>query len=70
MTDKSRRKLIICLALIIATTAVYWQVKDHDFINFDDNLYVTENPQVQAGLTWRGLKWAFTTGHGTYWHPL
>jgi tetratricopeptide (TPR) repeat protein len=69
LTD-TQRKLLICLALVIVTTALYWQVEDHDFINFDDNLYVTENPQVQAGLTVRGLKWAFTTSHASNWHPL
>jgi len=69
LTDTQRR-LLICLALVIVTTAVYWQVKDHQFINYDDNMYVTENPQVQAGLTVKGLKWAFTTSHAGYCHPL
>jgi len=25
---------------------------------------------VENGLTWAGIKWAFTTGHASNWHPL
>jgi Flp pilus assembly protein TadD len=52
------------------TLAVYWQVNDHKFINYDNDVYVTENLQVQAGLTRQNLIWAFTTTHGANWHPL
>ena len=40
------------------------------FVRFDDNDYVYENPQVAAGTTWAGARWAFTTGHAANWHPL
>ena len=40
------------------------------FVLFDDNLYVTENAQVQGGLSAAGVRWAFTTGHSANWHPL
>jgi tetratricopeptide (TPR) repeat protein len=62
--------LSVYIVLAIAILAVFWQVKDHDFINLDDNLYITENPHVQAGLTIENVKWAFTTTHAPYWHPL
>lgn len=62
--------LLTTLFLIVATLAVYWQVGNHEFINFDDNLYVTENHHVQAGLTLKGVKWAFTTTDVAYWHPV
>jgi hypothetical protein len=61
------------MALLAAsTTAVFWQVSGHGFINFDDPAYVTYNPIVREGLTWAGVKWAFTQLHGeaTYWHPV
>jgi tetratricopeptide (TPR) repeat protein len=60
----------ICLVLIITTLAVFWQVKDHEFINFDDPLYVTENLHIQGGITLKGVTWAFTTFHAGNWHPL
>jgi hypothetical protein len=65
-----RLQLIVCLFLVVVTLAVYWQVGNHEFINFDDNLYVTENSHVQAGLTLKGVKWAFTATHAGNWHPL
>lgn len=63
-------KLIICLFLVVLTLAGYWQVTSHDFVTFDDNIYVTENYNAQAGLTREGLIWAFTTFCGANWHPL
>jgi len=60
----------VCLLLVMCTVAVYWQVINHDFLNFDDGQYVTENAVVQSGLTLHGLKWAFTTTYTTNWHPL
>jgi tetratricopeptide (TPR) repeat protein len=63
-------KLLICLLLAGAVLVPYVQVRDHVFITFDDDLYVTANPMVRAGLTWQGVKWAFTTLHSSNWHPL
>ena len=60
----------ICLALTVATATVFWQVCTYDFINYDDPNYVSENPSVQAGITLESIKWAFTTGHASNWHPL
>jgi len=65
-----RRELLICLLLSSITLAVYWQVRNHEFVIYDDDLYVTENPHVQAGLTRESLKWAFTTTWASNWHPL
>ena len=43
----------------------------YDFVNFDDPVYVTENPHVQGGLNWEGVKWAFgNTEQAAYWAPL
>jgi Flp pilus assembly protein TadD len=64
------RDLWILLALIVATLAVYAQVLGHQFINLDDNFYITENPNVSRGLTFSGIAWAFTTFHAANWHPL
>jgi tetratricopeptide (TPR) repeat protein len=67
----SRRLLLwLSVGLIAADVAVYAPVRRHDFVYFDDQYYVTENPMVAAGLTWRGVVWAFTTGHAANWHPL
>ncbi len=65
-----RRELLIGAGLIVVTLAVYGQVIGHQFINLDDDTYIYENPMVTAGLTTKGLVWAFTTFHAANWHPL
>ncbi|MGO8763563.1 MAG: tetratricopeptide repeat protein [Limisphaerales bacterium] len=56
--------------LALATLALYWPAMRGGFINFDDPDYVTKNPHVQGGLTWEGVKWAFTTQRAATWAPL
>jgi len=65
-------KILISLFLATAIIAVYWQVGNHEFVNFDDNLYVTANKHVKAGLSLDSIKWAFSFAEKekTYWHPL
>ncbi|MDF1591307.1 MAG: tetratricopeptide repeat protein [Desulfobacterales bacterium] len=67
---RTRSEFWICLFLIMATLAVYGQVRHFDFINFDDPLYLSENPHVKKGLSCRSIIWAFTTIHAANWHPL
>ncbi len=60
----------VCGFLVLAVALVFGQTVGHEFINFDDNPYVYENPVVQRGLTLQGFRWAFTTFHENNWHPL
>jgi len=60
----------ICIALAGITWAVFGQTLGHDFINYDDNLYVYENPNIVSGLTRPAILWAFTHAHAGNWHPL
>src|SRR5260221_5412743 len=62
--------LLISLWLGVFTFAIFWPVVEHDFVNFDDGLYVTENPVVQQGLTLDGALWALHTSHASNWHPV
>ena len=64
------RELLVVLFLALATVAVYWPVRGHEFVNYDDGPYVYENPHVRAGLTGESVKWAFTAMHSYNWHPL
>jgi hypothetical protein len=56
--------------VVVITLVVYEQVWEHEFVNYDDPDYVTENEYVQKGLTAESIQWAFTTGHASNWHPL
>ena len=63
-------KLIISLFLIFSIIIAYGQVRNFDFVDFDDGAYITENSHVQTGLTVESLIWAFTNFHSANWHPM
>ncbi len=67
---KNFRTVGISVVLAVGTLALYWPALRHGFIGLDDNQYVTANPIVQAGLTWTGVKWAFTNTIASNWFPL
>jgi len=60
----------ICIALVGVTWTVFGQTLRHDFINYDDNIYIHESPNIVSGLTRPGILWAFTHAHAGTWHPL
>ena len=64
------KTILILMALAAATLAVYWQVQHHDFLNYDDPLYVSDNSTVRNGLSWEGFLWAFQSTAVSNWHPL
>lgn len=71
--DKSpafRRALGVCIFLVAITWMVFGQTFRYDFVNFDDNEYVYDNPQITSGLTIQGAVRAFSGTHAGNWHPL
>lgn len=60
----------ISFSLVLAVWMVFGQSLHFDFVNYDDNKFVTENPHVLNGLTPEDVKWAFRFDQGDYWHPL
>ncbi len=63
----------ITAALVVLTVVVFESVRDHQFVNFDDGAYVTENAHVKAGLTAESMAWAFSFRSSeatSNWHPL
>ena len=60
----------IAVGLALLVIVVFWPVRSHDFIAYDDDIYITANSQVHAGLNADGIKWAFTSFHGSNWFPL
>ena len=62
--------LTVCIFLAAMTWLVFGQTLRHEFVSFDDNLYVCENPAVTHGLNLKGVGWAFTHTVVANWHPL
>ena len=68
--DNGHKVILVVLCLILSIVVVYIKVQKFDFVGYDDELYVTQNPIVQKGISPEGIKWAFTTFHSANWHPL
>jgi tetratricopeptide (TPR) repeat protein len=64
------RSLLVYAALAAITVVAFEGVRRNDFVNYDDPAYVQDNPHVNRGLTWDGIRWAFTTPHSGNWHAL
>jgi tetratricopeptide (TPR) repeat protein len=68
--DQRWRVPAVSFVLAAITFAVFGQTLTHDFVDYDDNEYVYENPMVAGGLSLKGIVWAFTRIHVANWHPL
>ncbi len=62
--------VLVSVLLALGTVALYARSLGNGFVSLDDRLYVTQNPTVLHGLTWRGFLWAMRTTSVDYWHPL
>lgn len=64
------KKSVICLFLALITFVTFSRTLSYDFVNYDDDLYVTANPRIQKGLNMENIVWAFSTTDIANWHPL
>jgi len=64
-----RQRLLLAALLAAGTLAVFAAVRGFDFVEYDDAIYVTQNPHLEKGLSQAGLRWAFTP-YETNWVPL
>ncbi len=64
------RPLILSMILTMVVLAVFWPVQQYEFLNFDDQVYVTDNVHVRGGLSLSSVKWAFLSTEAGFWHPL
>ncbi|HXX42772.1 MAG TPA: hypothetical protein VEI58_10980, partial [Chthoniobacterales bacterium] len=62
--------IAVCIFLALAVWAIYGQTVGFNFIYFDDDEYVFNNPQITQGLSLKAISWAFTHIHSHNWHPL
>src|SRR5438477_1374515 len=63
-------QLGVCAAIVVLIWIVFGQTLGHDFVNYDDKVYVYGNSLVNAGLSLHGLSRAFVDTYTTNWHPL
>jgi tetratricopeptide (TPR) repeat protein len=65
-----RKAAYVVLALVALTVLAYLPVFQNEFVNYDDDYYIFQNPYLRLGLTPEGLTWAFTESYGANWYPL
>ena len=70
LTAPYKRNLVLTILLAVATAILYFPVNRYLFLNLDGNQYVTDNIDIQDGLNWDTVKWAFTSYYSLNWHPL
>jgi protein O-mannosyl-transferase len=67
---KSHKVLIVALSIGLLTFLLYAPTMRNEFIVWDDQNYVVQNPHVSGGLSWPEIIWAFTANYEANWHPL
>lgn len=65
-----RRTWLLAGALWLLTLVLYWPATRCEFVNYDDDRYVTDNPAVKQGLTADSIRFAFLNPVCDNWHPL
>ena len=61
---------LMAVLLVLVTITLYWPATSHDFVNYDDDMYVKDNTHVTSGLTLENARWAFRTDYAGNWHPV
>ena len=67
---RNNTEIGVTIALFMLTVMLYAPVRHYQFVNFDDDHYVTENDHVLSGITPQSLGWAYKEIHVSYWQPL
>jgi Tfp pilus assembly protein PilF len=59
-----------CILLAALTLIAFLPVRQNGFVDFDDEPHISNNQHVKQGLSWSGVRWAFSNYEGNYWMPL
>ena len=68
--NQSLKVILVCAGLVLAILIAYEPIRHNEFVNYDDDQYVTENNRIKQGLNWDNVIWAFTEAHYSMYHPL
>jgi tetratricopeptide (TPR) repeat protein len=69
-SDNRRMVFGICIFLAAITWLVFGQAFRYEFVNYDDEVYITDNAAIRDGLSLKGIVWAFTHNVNLNWTPL
>ena len=66
----TREHVFVVFLLLLGLVLIYGRTGGFGYVDYDDVDYVVRNEAVRAGLTWHGIRWAFTAFYMSNWHPL
>ena len=69
-SSRRGRTILFSFLLFLLVLGVFLPAVRHEFITYDDQAYVTENREIQRGLTWDNVRWAFGGIHIWFYYPL
>ncbi|HQQ61259.1 MAG TPA: tetratricopeptide repeat protein, partial [Kiritimatiellia bacterium] len=64
------KTILAATGLAVITFVLFWPAAGYDFLNFDDDRYVSGNQIVRQGLTPQSIQWAFRSIYESYWLPV
>jgi tetratricopeptide (TPR) repeat protein len=70
--DRTVGRTALTASVLVAMLAIglYSRAPANGFVGFDDDVYVTDNPNLRDGLTPAAIRYAFTTADASNWHPV
>jgi tetratricopeptide (TPR) repeat protein len=63
-------RTLLGAAILLLPILLYAPVRHHEWLNYDDPIYVTQSAPVRGGLSAPGFAWAFSSFDGANWFPL
>lgn len=60
----------LAVAIFGLAALVFWPIRDHEWLNWDDFAYIRDNPHIRLGLSAEGARWAFSSFYLANWYPL
>jgi len=69
MKESHRSRVFIAVSVGLLTFAIYLPALRNGFVNWDDDLYLLDNPHITS-LGPEFWRWALFAFHGSNWHPV
>ncbi len=69
-SQSSYQRILLCIALAVLAALPFLRAVRFDFVNYDDDQMIYDNPDVNQGLTPQSLRWAVWGRQMGHWHPV
>lgn len=68
-TQDGRLAIAIALAIAAGSMLLYWPIRGHEWLMWDDFVYITQNPYIARGLGADSVWWAVSNFYLANWFP-